>query len=273
MKALFRWGNLILFVAMVVVNALANIIPIGGKTTGEVSADYPTLLTPASYAFSIWGVIYILMGFFAIFVAVTSEDDDTISIVRDSIGIFFLLSCMMNIAWLFAWHYGRIGLSTIFILGLLLTLIVINMRFTIYPGISIPARICVYGFNIYLGWISAASILNISVLLKKVKWTGFGLSDYFWSLLILLAIVVLGICFMIFGGRFMSSLALMWAVAGMFVRHISATGYNNAYPMLIITLACVFILILSSVVLAPFICCFPEMRNNIPELFDGKNKS
>ncbi len=252
MKSLIRWGNPVFFAAMIVVNALANILPLGGNTTGEVSADYPTLFTPAPFTFSIWGIIYILMGFFAVYATIMFEEDDTASVIRDDVSFWFILSCVMNIAWIFSWHYRRIGLSTIFILGLLCCLIVINMRFTVQHGICLPERICVYGFNIYLGWICAAAIANISVLLKKANWTGFGLSEQVWTFCILLVVCLLGVAFVICGGRFMASLALLWAVAGIFAKHISRIGHDNAYPLITVTLVCVFLVILLNILLAPF---------------------
>ena len=50
--------NTITFILMVTVNALANLLPLNGLTTGEVSDSYPNLFAPAALTFSIWGVIY-----------------------------------------------------------------------------------------------------------------------------------------------------------------------------------------------------------------------
>lgn len=43
------------FAAMLTANALANILPINGKSTGEVSDSYSNLFAPAGVTFSIWG--------------------------------------------------------------------------------------------------------------------------------------------------------------------------------------------------------------------------
>lgn len=252
MKALIRWGNLIFFIAMVIVNILANTIPLGGNTTGDVSANYPTLFTPAPYTFSIWGVIYIMMGIFVVYTSLIFPSAKSAFAARNHVGIFFILSCMFNIAWIFTWHYQKFALSVLCIIGLLLMLIIINIRFKVYSDIPVMERICVYGFQIYLGWICAATIANIGVLLKKINWTGFGLSDQLWTIIVLLITCILGCAFATTGCRYMASVAILWALAGIFVKHISATGYANAYPVISIVVACVFNIILLCMLLTPF---------------------
>lgn len=257
MKEFFRWGNLVMLVAMIVVNSLANTLPIGGYMTGEISEQYPTLFTPAPYTFAIWGVIYIMMSIFAIYIAVMPPQNGTITVVRDHVGFLFMISCLFNIAWIFTWHYEKIGLSVLCIIGLLITLIYINMHFTVHPTISIFERISIYGFNVYLGWICAATIANICVLLEKIGWTGFGLSDQTWTIIVLVIAGLLGVLFSLMGGRFMASFAILWAVAGIFVKHISASGYNNAYPMITITSVCVFIVVSTCILIAPILNSVP----------------
>lgn len=64
---LFKWCNTAAFAAVLAVNALANLLPIGGKTTGEISEQYANLFTPAGYTFAIWGLIYLLLGIFVVY--------------------------------------------------------------------------------------------------------------------------------------------------------------------------------------------------------------
>ena len=59
--------NLLGFLATVVINALASILPINGITTGELSDLYPNLFVPAGLTFAIWGLIYVLLGIFVIY--------------------------------------------------------------------------------------------------------------------------------------------------------------------------------------------------------------
>lgn len=251
MRSFCRWGNVILFAAMIIINSLANILPLNGNTTGNVSEKYPTLFTPAPYTFAIWGIIYIMMCFFTLYTTILAKKSDVAASALDSVGIWFMLSCLFNIGWIFTWHYEKLGLSVICILGLLATLIVINLRFTIQPEISAPARIFVYGFNIYLGWICAATIANIGVFLQKIGWTRFGLSEQFWMIVLIIVIALLGIAFVVIGGRYMSTVALVWALAGILVKHLSASGYNREYPTISVLLFGIIILLLLCVLSYP----------------------
>lgn len=264
MRQIFKWGNLIMLVAMILVNLMANFLPIGGKTTGEVSANYTTLFTPAPYTFSIWGVIYIMMSIFAIYVAISPVESSAMTEIRNNVGILFMLSCLFNIAWIFCWHNERFGLSVLCIIGLLLTLFLINIRFTtIRPDISIPERISVYGFNIYLGWICAATIANIGVFLKSASISILGFSAPTLTIIALMIVCILGISLSIFGGRFMSSFAILWAIAGIFIKHISRNGFGNAYPLITITLISVFVIISTSIILFPFCNDTPNYYNEM----------
>ena len=110
---------------MVTVNALANILPINGVTTGELSDAYPSLFTPAGYVFGIWGLIYLLL---VIFVVYQARDAQQHNLRLDALGYAFVVSCVFNIGWIFAWHYGQILLSTLFMLGILASLVVCYER-------------------------------------------------------------------------------------------------------------------------------------------------
>ncbi|NBI29290.1 TspO/MBR family protein [Chengkuizengella marina] len=183
-------ANIIFYILVLLVNYLANAIPINGKTTGEISAQYPILITPAPYAFAIWGLIYTLLGCFIIYQALpkTSQKPSL-----QKIGWWFVLSCIFNITWILVWHFEKIGLSVLVMICLLTSLIIIyrRVRFT-DASISIVEKICVQiPFSIYLGWISIATIVNISVFLYDVEWSGWGISEVVWSLIMLLFAIIL----------------------------------------------------------------------------------
>src|SRR5210317_1251869 len=91
-----RWlriGNIVAFLATVAVNSLANILPINGITTGELSDYYGNLFTPAGYVFSIWGLIYLLLAVFSYY---QYGADDAL---HEKIDILFIISCLFNIVW------------------------------------------------------------------------------------------------------------------------------------------------------------------------------
>jgi hypothetical protein len=93
-------ANVAAFVVTVVVNSLANALALNGKSTGEISDLYPTLVAPAGYVFAIWGLIYVLLFVFAVFQALPKHKSEPF---LRKIGFLFALSCAFNILWLFAW--------------------------------------------------------------------------------------------------------------------------------------------------------------------------
>lgn len=248
MKIAMKCINMIAFLAMITINVLANALPLGGNTTGDISSSSPTLFTPAPITFSIWGLIYLFMGLFAFFQLFTATNGDQFDKIYSHIGPWFVVSCIMNIAWIFSWHYQKIGLSLIFMLGLLVSLIFINMSYTIGPEVNIFERLSVYGFNIYIGWICAATIANVGVFLARINWSRFGLSEQFWTIVVIVVGMLLGLAFTAYGHRFMATFAIIWAYCGILIKHISVNGYGNSYPLIIVITACSVLAMLSMIV-------------------------
>lgn len=245
--------NLILFVAMIAVNALANLLPLGGSTTGGVSAKYPNLFTPAGITFAIWGVIYLFMGFF-VFCQLDIVKKVTIPTgLSQAVGILFLISCVLNIGWIFAWHYDQIELSMVLMLLLLISLILINLRIGTVSELNIPGRLIIIGFNIYLGWITAATIANASVLLVKTGWRGGTLCEVFWTVAVLAIGTILGILFAVFGHRYAATLTLVWAFLGILIKHLSMSGHHGRYPVIIFSTSISLILMIVVPVLTAII--------------------
>lgn len=224
---------------MVLTNALANIIPLGGNTTGQVSEKYPNLFTPVPITFAIWAVIYLFMGWFVLWQWAGRNNDVFIR----KIGPWFSISCFFNTAWIFFWHYERIDWSVFCIVWLLISLIVINRQIAVAND-SITVKLIRYGFEIYFGWIIAATIANISVLLAKLEWNGFGLSEQFWTAAILVVGMIITVLTVIIGHYSAAGLAVIWAYVGIIIRHLSANYYNNEYPYVvgaaIISIALIF---------------------------------
>lgn len=239
--------NTVLFAAVIAVNALANTVTIGGNKTGDVSGKYPNLFTPAGITFAIWGIIYILLGIFVVCQFTLSSERS--NVMQESVKFWFLISCIGNIAWIFLWHYEKIELSTIAMLVLLFSLIMINVNTGNIEPASIWEKLSIIGFNVYLGWISAATIANVSVMLVKIKWNGFGISEQLWTVLVILVGMAIGICFTLAGNRPFASLAIIWAYLGIVLKHFQANGYNKTYPLIIATT------IFSIVLMAMIIVC------------------
>ena len=217
--------NLAGFIGVVVVNALANIIPINNKTTGEISDQYANLFTPAGLTFSIWGVIYVLIGIFAIYNFVRAiKNNVPDSSYVEKIGVLFFISCIANIGWIFAWHYEILPLSLGLIILLLVCLIAIYQRLKI--GISRADKIQTYTgnipFSVYLGWITIATIANTTVLLVAANWGGLGLSDEFWAIAVLAVALVITLIFLFLRRDVFYAIVVDWALLGILLKRLDA---------------------------------------------------
>ena len=193
---------------MVVMNYLANALPLNGKTTGELSGMFPNLFVPAGITFSIWGVIYILLVIFCVLQFTTAYQA-----VISRVGWLFGLTCIFNALWIVAWHYERLPLSLILMAGLLVSLIWINIFIKDLPDGFIKAA-----FGVYLGWICIATIANVTALLVSNGWQGFGLSGQTWAMImIIVGAVVVVLSIWRFNNPYIG-LAAVWAFIGIMIR-------------------------------------------------------
>jgi len=173
-------ANIVAYVAVVVVNAAANIVRFNGQTTAEVSDRFPTLVTPAGYVFIIWGIIYIFLGGFIVYQALPSQRRNP---RLQSIGWLFVLSSVANIAWIFLWQYNIFAATLVAMFTLVGALIAIylQLRIGLVRAPFIEQWLVNAPFSIYLGWITVAAIANVAVVLTFYRWNGFGLSPVAWA--------------------------------------------------------------------------------------------
>lgn len=243
-----KWVNTIAFLAMVTVNILAELLPFGGKTTAQISDAYPNLFTPTGLTFSIWGVIYLLVGIYVLYQWGLLGHAEEAEHISSEIGILFAVSCILNILWLICWHRAAIGWSVLFMIGLLAVLIMI--QFTISSDTAgITQRISVnIGFDVYYGWIIAATIANISAWLVKVGWDRFGLSESFWTTAVVIIGAAIGLCIVLIERNRLAALSLCWAYLGILTKHLSAADHAGRYPVIISALILGIIGILTAIV-------------------------
>lgn len=230
-------GVLVTYIIMVITNGLANILPINGITTGEVSDFYGNLFAPAAITFSIWGLIYALLLFYSIyqFGIFQSESEEYREDLFFKIGIYFAISSVLNTIWILTWHYDMLGISVILMIGILVLLILINnqtreMPFSIkdYFFIRLP-------FSVYFGWITVATIANITALLVKNGFGGFGLSETFWTIAIIIIGLIISSLTIIRNKDLAYGLTIIWAYVGIYIKHISEDGWNANYSSIIFT--------------------------------------
>ncbi len=222
----------IAFVAMVVVNFLANSLPINNRSTGEISNAYFNLFAPAGITFSIWGLIYLLLGAYIIYqFAERKKRKELIN----KINLLFLGTSLANISWIFAWHYDYIALS-VFIMILLLFLLIKIADLIRLQKFSFKEKLFILTpFSIYFGWITVATIANITVFLVSINWNGFSIADYIWTSIILVTGALIGVWRMIRDKNAVYGLVFIWAYSGILIKHLSLTGFNGQYPSVIVT--------------------------------------
>lgn len=228
MKDTFRQiTNLVTVVIALTVNLLATSLPLNGQDTAEISDRFQVYFVPAGYVFSIWGIIYIGWIAFLIFQFRVSQKE---SPRLRKLGYLFALSNLANAAWLFTWHYNYFGLSVLVMLTLLGLLIASYLRLDVnrssakgaeWWSVDLP-------FSIYLGWITVATVANVTDWLYLVEWDGLGISAPVWAVIMLAVASLLG-----FGMAFTRRdagylLVLVWAFIGIAVKQVASPLVVNS---------------------------------------------
>jgi len=218
---MIKFLNVILFCGMVVMNYLANALPLNNKTTGQLSDTYPNLFVPAGITFSIWGVIYLLLAIFCILQFTPSNQTSV-----NKIGWAFALSCLFNALWIVCWHFEKVPLSLVVMTGLFLSLIYVNAQLASEsPGIIKAA------FGIYLGWICIATIANVTALLVFYKWNGLGIPEQAWTIIMILAGACIAILAMYKYRNPFIGLSVIWAFTGIIIKR------QHDYRMIVLAAA------------------------------------
>ena len=234
--------NVATYVITVAVNVLANALPLNNQTTGEISDRYPVLFTPAAYVFGIWLVIYAFLGAFTIYQALPRQRANP---HLRRIGYLFALSGLANSVWIVFWHYNLLLVSLVAMLVLLGSLIAIYLRLDIgRRAVSRVDRWLIHvPFSIYLGWITVATIANVSVLLFASGWDGFGIDAVTWTIIVLIVGVAITLAVLATRLDVAYGLVIVWAYVGIFVR-------QQATPAVAVTAAVAALVILVAVVVA-----------------------
>lgn len=233
------------YLVMIVTNALANALPINGRTTGAVSDAYPNLFAPAGLTFAIWGVIYFLLGAHVLYQLGLFHDATPTGTAGDAgrpaargrgallerVGVLFSLSSLANAAWILSWHYDLIGQSVL-LLATMLALLIVITRTTLAAGLSRRDSAFVrLPFSVYFGWLTVATIANITVWLVSIGWDGFGIAESTWAVAIIAVGAVIGTAVILRDRDVAYGLVLVWAYLGIWIKHTSQSGFDGAHPV------------------------------------------
>jgi hypothetical protein len=228
---------IITFILMVTVNALANILPINGVGTGEVSDNYGNLFAPAAITFAIWGLIYLLLlGFTLYFSLELNKVEKELKSLLIFIGIWFGLSSIANTIWIFAWHYDAIWLTLPLMIFILVSLIMINMKLRRHKFSFLKKILIRLPFTIYFGWITVATVANTTTFLVWSNWNRFNLSEVFWADIIFIIGAGIGFGAILYYKSYAYGLVLIWAYVGILIKHLSEDGFNGQYMSAVIAI-------------------------------------
>ena len=216
-----RYLNLLTVLLALTINVLATTLPLNGQNTGEISDRFPVYFVPAGYVFSIWGIIYLGWIAFLLFQFRASQKE---SGRLRRLGYLFAISNLANAAWLFCWHYNRFGLSVLVMLALLGLLIASYLRLNVNR--SSVTRLEYWSvdvvFSVYLGWITVATVANITDWLYFVGWDGFGISAQAWAVTMLAVASLLGLAMALTRQDAGYLLVLVWAFIGIALKQTAA---------------------------------------------------
>ncbi|UOY91534.1 tryptophan-rich sensory protein [Ectobacillus sp. JY-23] len=218
--------NVVGFLLVLIVNYVSQR---GGENTSKISDSIDILFKPANYAFSIWGLIYLLLGTWVIrqFFATGNE-----AAMYERIGYWFFINCVLNSLWVILFAYKKFNLTLLCMLGILATLIVIYQKIQK----SDVSRLYRLPFSIYLGWISVATIVNVFIVFYTNEITSFlGLNEQAWTIIMLIIGGVLGIWFTNKNNDLAYSLVFVWAYIAIMTRYeLTDYIYRTALVMVVL---------------------------------------
>ena len=223
------------YVGTIAINALANALPLAGRTTGEISAMFPIPFTPAGWVFSIWGLIYLALGVYTVYQARPVQRQDAL---LDRVGWIFVASCMCNVGWLVAWHNVAIPATLPLMLGLFGCLLAVYgavRRPTVAGDAMRPThphprtgsdqgfRWAVRApFSLYLGWITVATVANASIFLYDLGWQPGSDAAEAWSFALVLVAGAIGGWMLVRNRDAVFASVLVWAFAGIAAKEWTA---------------------------------------------------
>lgn len=205
-------------IGVIVVNYLATTSQIGGVTPSYISEKYQTVVTPAGYAFSIWGLIYLGMIAFSIYQAFPSNAERF-----SKIRTFYIISCVANITWIYVWHYERLTTSLLAMLTLLISLAIINIKLMDTEDFK-ENLLVKLPFSIYFGWVTVATILNVSILLASYGIQTSEVISIILGCVLIVVATVLGIIIRQKIGIIAYPLTIAWAVTAIAVKQSGKTA-------------------------------------------------
>lgn len=235
------WINIIVYAILLVVNYVSSTGLINNTTQKEMSDKYLTPITPASFTFSIWGVIYVFI-FISLILMVINRNRISYKAIIDKVSPLFWVSSLFNVGWIIIFLYDEILISTIFIV--VFTLVLGGINKIIVENSDNKKNTLALSFGLYNGWVLIATIVNIAVYLVKIDWNRWGLSEEIWGITLLSLAFVITIAMMIWLKNAAFPLPAAWACFGIY-QFINATNSPNGDYSLLASASIIFLVLLT----------------------------
>ncbi|HEX4934763.1 MAG TPA: TspO/MBR family protein [Gemmatimonadaceae bacterium] len=226
----WRIVNVITLVVVLAANGAAGSGAMSGESIGVIANRYRSDFLPANYVFGIWSLIYLWLTVFTVYQALPG--DGPREAVR-RIGPWWVITSVLNIAWITAFSFSRFALAMVVMLALLVSLVIVAERVQpLADGARAATRWCVaFPFALYLAWISVAIIANTFQYAHVVQWGGFGIAESTWSAIMMGVATLLGTAMVVTRGLWLFPLVVAWALWGIGARyadvpvlHLTAQG-------------------------------------------------
>jgi len=240
-------GNSIAVIATIVVNALAVILPLNSKTTQELSDAIPNLFVPAGITFSIWSIIYVFLIIFMLFQIfnLIKKDQSDMTYIK-KIGGWFIIASLANITWIFLWHYEYVTISLAAMILLFISLLMIYLRLNI--GLSkdqLKEKIAVHTtISLYLGWITVATIANVTAVLVKLDVGELVLGETTWAILVIAVATLITTLVLLRRKDTIYSLVIIWALLGIIIKRLADDPIYGVQTNIAITATIAIIIII-----------------------------
>lgn len=215
--------TILVTIATIGTNVLANALPLNGLNTGEISDRFAIYFVPAGYVFSIWGLIYLGLLAYMVFQALPAQANNE---VLKRIAPYYWVGSLANAIWIFLWHYEVFSWTILFMLVLLTSLLLVNRNLSKSEGLN--KWLVKLPFSIYLGWISVATVANASQWLYFLSWNGWGIEAEMWAVIMLAVASLLGMLMAWLENDTPYGLVLIWAFIGITVSQAGSASVVTA---------------------------------------------
>lgn len=163
-KRFWQLANLISLAFALIANFIVSTRVIDVPPINQVSDLYATALTPATYAFGIWSLIYALLVAFVIYQARDLFHPNPDNKLPAATGPYFTLASILNGVWTYLFVKDFIGLSVVVLLVLTAALYTVIFKLGIAVAAA-PAKqkfLAWWPLLLYTGWVTVATVVNIA---------------------------------------------------------------------------------------------------------------